>query len=121
MTVLMPTAATMKHLFVFGLGMLLTSTPCSIAADATANYKQHCAKCHGDDGKGNTRAGQRLGARDYSDPKVQASVKDQEFAKAIKDGYKDKKTGRQLMKPTSDLSDQEVKELIAYMRKFAKK
>ncbi|MCX8108155.1 MAG: cytochrome c [Verrucomicrobiae bacterium] len=89
-------------------------------ADAAANYKQHCARCHGDDGRGKTKAGQRLGARDYTDPKVQASVTDQDIERSIKEGYKDKTTGREIMKPTKGLTDAEVKELVAYIRKFKK-
>ena len=110
-----------KAILGFGVGVTLAALSCANAADAAANYRQHCAKCHGEDGKGQTRAGQRLGARDYTDPKVQASVKQEDFVKAIKNGFKDRKTGRQLMKPTTGLTEQEVLELVAYMRKFAQK
>lgn len=111
----------MKKSLILALGILIANAARVSAADAVANYQQHCAKCHGQDGKGKTRTGIRLGARDYTDSKVQASVKDAEFVKAIKEGLKDKKTGKQVMKATSGLTDQEMKELVAYMRKFAVK
>lgn len=38
-------------------------------------YDKQCAKCHGEDGKGQTKMGQKLGAQDYTDPAVQAALK----------------------------------------------
>jgi len=46
------------------------------AADAKAIYEKSCAKCHGADGKGDTKMGKKLGCKDYSDAKVQADLKD---------------------------------------------
>jgi cytochrome c1 len=39
--------------------------------------------------------------------------------KATKDGFKDK-DGKVLMKPSEGLTDAEIKDLVAYMRKFKK-
>lgn len=89
------------------------------AGDAKALYEKGCAKCHGADGKGQTKMGQKSGAKDYTDPKVQAAMKDDEAFKSIKEGMKDK-DGKVLMKPTEDLKDDEIKELIKYMRTFKK-
>jgi cytochrome c553 len=89
------------------------------AADAKENWDKHCAKCHGPDGKGQTKMGQKAGAKDYTDPKVQAALKDDQAIKAIKDGFKDK-DGKQVMKPAEGLSDEEIKALVAYIRKFQK-
>ena len=89
------------------------------AADAKATYEKDCAKCHGADGKGETRMGKRLNAKDYTDAKVQDELKDEAACKAIKEGYKDKE-GKQVMKPAEGLSDDEIKGLVAYMRKFKK-
>ncbi len=93
---------------------------CSASAgDAKENYDKGCAKCHGKEGKGDTKMGQKLGVKDYTDAKVQADMKDDAAAKAIKEGLKDK-DGKVLMKPSEDLSDADIKALVAHMRTFKK-
>jgi cytochrome c553 len=89
------------------------------AADAKANWETLCAKCHGEDGKGQTKMGQKLGVKDLTDAKVQADLKDDAAAKAIKEGLKDA-DGKTQMKPYDTLSDDEVKALVAYLRAFKK-
>ena len=59
--------------------------------------------------------------KDYSDPKVQAKIKDEEMFKAVKEGLK-KSDGTTLMKPYGDkLSDDEIKELVKLVRSFVAK
>ena len=90
-----------------------------LAADAKANYDKHCAKCHGPDGRGQTKMGKQSGAKDYTDPKVQAEFDDAKAAKSIKEGQK--VNGKEAMKPFGDkLTDAEIKDLIAFMRAFKK-
>ena len=89
------------------------------AADSKAAYEKDCAKCHGTDGKGESKMGKKLGAKDYSDAKVLSELKDEDGFKAIKEGLKDK-AGKTLMKPAEGLSDADIKGLVAYMRTFKK-
>ncbi len=90
------------------------------AADAKDLWTKDCAKCHGEDGKGKTKMGEKLGVKDYSDPKVQDKMKDDEMAKAIKEGVKDKESDKVKMKAFADLSDDEVKALVAHVRSLKK-
>lgn len=109
----------MKKSILLAIAMAVCAALSASAGDAKALYEKGCAKCHGADGKGQTKMGQKSGAKDYTDPKVQAAMKDDEAFKSIKEGMKDK-DGKVLMKPTEDLKDDEIKELIKYMRTFKK-
>ena len=71
------------------------------------------------DGKGETKMGKKLGVKDYTDAKVQAEMKDDAAVKAIKEGLKDKE-GKVLMKPAENLSDEEIKGLVAHVRSLKK-
>jgi len=109
----------MKKILLVMLAISATALLSAAAGDAKETYEKACAKCHGKEGKGDTKMGQKSGCKDYSDPKVQAALKDDEAFKVIKEGLKDKE-GKVLMKPAEDLSDADIKALVAYMRTFKK-
>ena len=109
----------MKKLLTLSVVILAASALTAAAGDAKESYEKDCAKCHGSDGKGDTKMGKKLGAKDYTDAKVQEEMKDEAGVKAIKEGLKDKE-GKQLMKPTEGISDADAKALVTYMRKFKK-
>jgi len=88
------------------------------AAPAAENWENHCAKCHGEDGKGQTKVGKKLKLKDYTDAKVQAEMTDADIAKYINDGAKDA-AGKEKMKAfKAELSAEEIADLVAYVRKF---
>ena len=95
-----------------------TGAAFSAAAPAAENWENHCAKCHGADGKGQTKVGKKLQVKDYTDARVQAEMKDADLIKVTTDGVVDK-AGKEKMKAYKDeLSADEVKALVAYIRKF---
>jgi mono/diheme cytochrome c family protein len=109
----------MKRLIVFSLALLVAGAVTVRAADAKENWEKSCTKCHGSDGKGKTKMGEKLGIKDYSDAKVQEALKDDAMMKAIKDGVKDgEKTKMKAFGET--LSDDEIKALVKYVRDFKK-
>lgn len=105
------------HKFAIGLTLLLGTTP-GYTAPASENWENHCTKCHGDDGKGQTKAGKKLQLKDYTDAKVQAEMTDEDMTKIIGEGVNDK-AGKEKMKAyKSELTADEIKDLVAYVRKF---
>jgi cytochrome c553 len=109
----------MKKLVILSVAMLALSAWSVQAADAKANYEKDCTKCHGADGKGETKMGKKLGAKDYTSAKVLEAMKDDKAFTAIKSGLKE--GDKTLMKPAEGLSDDDIKALIAYLRAFGKK
>jgi cytochrome c553 len=109
----------MKKLIALTALLSIVAVASSSAADGKELYEKDCAKCHGADGKGQTKMGQKMGAKDYTDAKVQDALKDEAAIKATKDGFKDK-DGKTLMKPAEGLSDDDIKAVVKYMRSFKK-
>ena len=108
-----------KKLIVCSTALLIAGAVSVRAADAKENWDKNCKKCHGEDGKGKTKMGEKMGVKDYTDPKVQDSMKDEDMAKAIKDGVKEGDNTK--MKGFGDaLSDDEIKALVKYVRDFKK-
>src|SRR5262245_44515454 len=100
-------------------GLLLAAGGVLRAADAKENWTKHCAKCHGEEGKGQTRMGRQSGAKDYTDAKVQEALKDDKAFKIIKEGLSE--DGKKKMDPYGEkLSDDEIKALVAHIRGFKK-
>jgi len=109
----------MKKVILLAIIIGIAAALSARAADAKANWDTLCAKCHGEDGKGQTKMGQKFGIKDLTDAKVQAELKDETATKNIKEGLKDA-DGKTLMKAFDTLSDDEVKALVQYVRAFKK-
>ena len=109
----------MKKLIVIGVALLIAGAVSVRAADAKENWEKSCKVCHGLDGKGKTKMGEKYGIKDYTEAKVQAALKDDAMTKAIKEGVKD--GDKTKMKGFGDvLSDDEIKALVKYARDFKK-
>jgi mono/diheme cytochrome c family protein len=52
-------------------------------------FKQYCAKCHGEDGKGQTTKGRLLKARNFTDAEWQADKTNADLIKVVTDGKDD--------------------------------
>ncbi len=105
----------MKLLHVLAAAGSLTIVSAVCAADSKANWEEHCAKCHGADGKGQTKMGKKLGIRDYTDAKVQGEFTDADALKALMEGIKGK-DGKLKMQPAEELSDDDKKALVQFVR-----
>jgi mono/diheme cytochrome c family protein len=87
---------------------------------AAVIYEKNCAGCHGANGKGQTRLGRKSGAKDLTDRNGAGKLSDQQIFETIKLGRKDK-NGEETMEPFGkQLSDREMTELVAYVRRFTR-
>ena len=87
---------------------------------APENYDKHCVDCHGEDGRAQTRLGRKSGAKDLTNRREMAKLSDEDVFKTIKFGRKNKR-GEDSMDAFGDgLSDQEITELVAFVRTLAK-
>ena len=109
----------MKRIILFTGVIGFAAALAASAAEPKETWGASCARCHGADGKGQTNMGKRLGAKDYTDAAVQAALTDDAAFKAIKEGFKDK-DGKTVMRPAENLSDADIKGLVAHMRTFKK-
>jgi|SRR5665213_2950707 len=87
-----------------------------MADDAAATWEKTCQKCHGPDGKGQTKMGGKMGVKDFTDAKYQSTFTDDQGCKAIKEGVKD--GDKTKMKPVEGVTDDDAKALVAKVRAF---
>lgn len=100
---------------VFVIAAVFLLTPFTHAQDeAAALYKSKCAACHGADGKGDTAMGKSQKLRDLGSDEVQKQI-DAQLTDITANGkgkmpaYKGK------------VSDDQIKQLVAFMRSLKKK
>lgn len=92
-------------------GMLTSSASAQTAGDL---YKAKCAVCHAADGSGDTPAGKKMGVKSLSAPEV-AKNSDATWFEITKKG-KGKMPGYE-----GKLTDDQIKDVIKYIRGLGKK
>lgn len=110
----------MKTVLVAGLALILSIVlvPGAIAADdGAALFKEKCAKCHGEDGSGDTTMGKKMDLRPLGSAEVQKST-DAQLTDMIANGGPDEKKMHQFK--SKGLTDAQIKTLIAHIRTMKK-
>ena len=98
--------------------VLALGATAALAATAGENWDNNCAKCHGQDGKAQTKMGLKMKLKDYSNPASLAKFSDADLTKATAEGVKE--NGKEKMKGYSDkLSADEIAALVKHIRGFA--
>jgi mono/diheme cytochrome c family protein len=104
------------------LGIFVWATDV-IADDLEAGkqlYQQRCSPCHGPDGKGNTPTAQALTPkpRDHTNGAYMNTLSNEHVLKVIKQGGA--AVGKSpLMPPQADLNDQQIQDVVAFVRSLA--
>jgi len=85
------------------------------ADDAASLFKAKCAVCHGADGSGNTAMGKQMQSPDLRSEEVQKQT-DAQLIDATTNGK-----GKKMPAYKGKLTDDQIKQLVAYIRELAKK
>ncbi|MBI3849848.1 MAG: cytochrome c [Verrucomicrobia bacterium] len=109
----------MKKILVLIVAALAATALAARAAEAKEIFTKQCVSCHGPDGKGDTKAGKKMGAANFTDPKLQEKFTDEQMFKTIKEGVKDQE-GKIKMKPAEKVTDDEINALVKLVRSFKK-
>ena len=97
---------------VLACGLIAVCSSSAAAQEAAATYKSKCAMCHGPDGKGSA-AGAKMGVHDFTSADVQGQS-DAQLSEIVT-------KGKGKMPPYGGkLKDNEIKDLIAYIRGLKK-
>lgn len=91
-----------------------TRTAIAKGNDVKKLFKQHCIKCHGADGAGQTAFGEIVGAADFTDAEWQKKVDDQRLVNSMTHGR------GQMPSFGKKLSEQQIILLLKYVRAFGK-
>jgi cytochrome c6 len=87
-----------------------------VAADAAANWTEHCSRCHAKDGSGNTKPGRKLKLKDYRDAAVQAEMSDEDILKYLVEGVTTDRGKAEMPSYSEKLTAEEREAMIPFIR-----
>jgi mono/diheme cytochrome c family protein len=112
------TVATLATVFLAGW----ISRPASAETDKkiVRAWKAKCSACHGEDGKGATEQGKKMGVADMTSAAFWKDATDAKMKDAISNGIKQTKNGKtQEMEPYKEkLKPEDIDGLVAYVKTF---
>jgi cytochrome c6 len=106
----------MIRTFAFPFVAILLFCGVARADDSASVYKSKCLSCHAADGSGNTPAGKALKVQDLGSADVQKQT-DAQLTDSIANG----KDSGKMPAYKKQLTDDQIKGLVAYIRALAKK
>ncbi len=110
-----------------GLAMLAVGVPMTVnaaegpaaSAEVKAAYKKHCRKCHGWDGKAQTKLGRKKKVKDLTANDWLSKTDDARLLALFKEGWKDPENPKRKMPAfAKKLSAEQLQALIPLMKTF---
>jgi len=97
------------------VAVVMMSGTVAMAIDAGPLWDKNCASCHGKDGKGKTKTGEKLKVRDLTDPAVKAKLNKTNVSDSMTKGVKAEDSDKLVMKTYNEkLSAEEIQALTDY-------
>jgi len=105
-----------------GIGDARTNGKGNVQTGA-AIYKQHCLRCHGEQGKGDGPASKILNPKphDLSDKPFMAKLSDEDLFKVIAKGGAAVGKAKTMPAYEGKLKEKEINDLVAFVRSLAQK
>ena len=106
-----------------GIVMLSLAPVVSAAGDSVTGeelYTSLCTRCHGEKGRGDGQDGARLATkpRDFTDCARMQALSDQELVTVIREGGPARHLSKDMPPWDTALQDQQIADLVAYIRSF---
>ena len=106
-----------------GIVILGLSSKVSAAGNVATGkelYAQLCTRCHGEKGKGDGPEGILLAAkpRNFTDCARMHTINDEELVTVIREGGPARHLSKDMPEWGNDLQDQQIADLVAYIRSF---
>ena len=120
-TTFLLTGCLLLYGFAFYAGVAPAAETKGKAADI---YKQNCSKCHGEQGKGDgptTKTIKSMKMTDWTDHAAMAKYTDEDLFKIIKEGGAAANKSKIMPAYKDKLPDQEIRDLVGFIRSLAKK
>lgn len=104
-------------------GVLLSYPAPARAQGAPLEFKIYCSRCHGENGQGDGPDAATLKAhpRNFTDCATMAKISDQTMFQAIKNGGAAVNLSSDMPAWSAGLGDNQIRDLIKYIRGFCKK
>ena len=99
---------TIRSLAVLAAAVCMAGSMGFAQSSGAAAYKAKCQTCHGATGTPSPGIAKAMGVKPVSDPEIKKLTADQMIAAV--------KNGKGKMKPIAGLTDEQVKEVVAYFR-----
>lgn len=96
--------------------VIAATSPAFGAVTGVDSYVEHCAPCHGTDGRGRTPAGKKLGAKDLT----QSKMPPEEIARRILEGAKDARGNARMPAFKDKVASDDLPALVAYVQSLRK-
>ena len=104
---------------VFGVALLAGTASAADPVDAAKLWSKNCQTCHGADGKGKTKSGEKAKVKDLTAADVKSKLTRAKAIEAIAKGVKEEGSDKMAMKAYSEkLSTAEIEALADYSMAF---